>query len=344
MVLYNPTPEHAQRRLPLGAVGRTSTRSPGAGDQGVRRRPPAPDGVDLGARGQAGSRRPAVATFSIAAARPTSSGGDLLKPDIMAPGVDVVAATGPAEQQRQPAGTPTAAPRWPARTSPASPRCSSAEAPDWSPMAIKSALMTTAGVRGQRGPADPRRARRPATPPRWSWAPARSPPGDGVRPGPGVRRPGRLQWLQYTCGIGVHLTLGRRQDVCDVVGSIDPSNLNYPSIAVGDLAGKQTLTRTVTNVTNQASVYVPTVQAPPGFKVDGDAEAADRAAAGKSADLQGDDHPHRSPRSTSGRSARCAGATCAATTCAARSRCGRCPPRCRGGDRHRRVRVDRRCG
>ena len=55
--------------------------------------------------------------------------------------------------------------------------------------------------------------------------------------------------------------------MCDVSGSIDPSNLNYPSIAVGDLAGKQTVTRTVTNTTNQASVYVAKVQAPPGFTV-----------------------------------------------------------------------------
>jgi hypothetical protein len=36
---------------------------------------------------------------------------------------------------------------------------------------------------------------------------------------------------------------------------------------VGDLAGKQKVTRTVTNVTNQASIYVPKVQAPAGFTV-----------------------------------------------------------------------------
>ena len=78
-------------------------------------------------------------------------------------------------------------------------------------------------------------------------------------------------WLRYACGIGQHLGVsdgnGGVVDVCTVVGSIDPSDLNYASIAVGDLAGKQTITRTVTNATAKASVYVARVQAPPGFTV-----------------------------------------------------------------------------
>ena len=50
--------------------------------------------------------------------------------------------------------------------------------------------------------------------------------------------------------------------------AIDPSDLNYPTIAVGDLAGQQTITRTVTNTsTDQASQYTPTVEAPPGTTV-----------------------------------------------------------------------------
>ena len=57
--------------------------------------------------------------------------------------------------------------------------------------------------------------------------------------------------------------------MCGLVGQIDPSDLNYPSIAVGDLAGKQTVTRTVTNTTNQASVYVPKVEAPAGLLGEG---------------------------------------------------------------------------
>ena len=52
------------------------------------------------------------------------------------------------------------------------------------------------------------------------------------------------------------------------MGSIDPSDLNYPTISVGDLAGQQTVKRTFTNIsTDQASQYQATVQAPPGFTV-----------------------------------------------------------------------------
>ena len=79
--------------------------------------------------------------------------------------------------------------------------------------------------------------------------------------------PTPLDWLQYTCGIGQHQLLGDGRTCATASGQIDPSDLNYPTIAVGDLAGKQTVTRTVTNATNQASVYVPKVQAPAGFTV-----------------------------------------------------------------------------
>ena len=46
---------------------------------------------------------------------------------------------------------------------------------------------------------------------------------------------------------------------------MDPSDLNYPSIAVGQLAGQQTVTRTLTNVEGRASQYDLSVDAPSGF-------------------------------------------------------------------------------
>ena len=120
--------------------------------------------------------------------------------------------------------------------------------------------------------------------------------------------------------------------------AIDPSDLNYPSIAVGDLAGKQTVTRTVTNTTNQASIYVPKVQAPAGFTVKVSPPIADRAAAqvGHATRWRS---PGRRRRSARSRSARSPGRTCAGTACAARSRCGRCRRGTGRGDRHRRERI-----
>jgi hypothetical protein len=67
----------------------------------------------------------------------------------------------------------------------------------------------------------------------------------------------------------VHFKVGPAPgwDVCPYVGKIDPSDLNYASIALGDLAGEQTITRTVTNVSDRQSTYVAKVQAPAGFTV-----------------------------------------------------------------------------
>jgi hypothetical protein len=65
-----------------------------------------------------------------------------------------------------------------------------------------------------------------------------------------------LDWLQYACGIGEHLALGDGSDVCGLVGEIDPNDLNYPSIAVGDLRPDVLLHRRLT-VPDQADPAPP---------------------------------------------------------------------------------------
>jgi hypothetical protein len=75
-----------------------------------------------------------------------------------------------------------------------------------------------------------------------------------------------VNWLQFSCGIGVHLQTSNG-DICDQVGAIAPNQLNYPSIAFGALPGKASVTRTVTNVTKQWDVYFGNVQAPAGYAV-----------------------------------------------------------------------------
>ncbi len=56
-------------------------------------------------------------------------------------------------------------------------------------------------------------------------------------------------WLAFLCGTG-QLTAS----YCPSI-AIDPSNLNYPSIAIGALAGSQTVMRTVTNVGSASETY-----------------------------------------------------------------------------------------
>jgi subtilisin family serine protease len=209
------------------------------------------------------NQAPAMADFS-SMGPSVSSGGDLLKPDITAPGVDVLAAVAPPGHNGQNFDLSSG-------TSMATPHISGiaalimAKHPNWSPMAVKSAMMTTAyqvdnaGKPIQRAGAD-------ATP--LDFGAGHVSPAPAFDPGL-VYESGPLDWYRYTCGVGVHFKVGPAPgwDVCPFVGKIDPSNLNYPSIAVGDLAGEQTITRTVTNVSDRMSTYAAKVQAPAGFTV-----------------------------------------------------------------------------
>jgi hypothetical protein len=65
---------------------------------------------------------------------------------------------------------------------------------------------------------------------------------------------GPVNWISFICGTG-QLT----GSLCTTFGTIDPSDLNQASIAIGDLAGAQTVTRTVKNVGATAETYTPVV-------------------------------------------------------------------------------------
>ncbi len=201
------------------------------------------------------TRAPEMATFS--SRGPALAGnGDLLKPDITAPGVDVVAPVAPPGNNGR---------TWDAYsgTSMSSPHIAGlaalmiSENPSWSPMWVKSAMMTTAGQTDNTGQPIQRGAAA-ATPLDY---------GAGhVRPGPAYR-PGLVydstypDWIRFACGSGA------TGSACDQYGSIDPSDLNYPSISVGDLAGRQTVTRTVKNISKLPGIYEAKIQAPAGTTV-----------------------------------------------------------------------------
>jgi len=204
---------------------------------------------------------PAMAGFS-SYGPSIAGGGDLLKPDITAPGVDVIAAVAPTPANygnsfATYSGTSMSAPHIAGLAA-----LLIAKHPDWSPMAVKSALMTTASTKDNQG-----------QPIQWAFGDA-TPLNYGsghVAPAPAFD-PGLVydstptDWISYGCAIG-QFQLITDASFCASYPSVDPSDLNYPSIAVGDLAGAQTIKRTVTNVTRHAGVYVPVVSAPAGFKV-----------------------------------------------------------------------------
>ncbi|HEY5848079.1 MAG TPA: S8 family serine peptidase [Microlunatus sp.] len=191
-----------------------------------------------------------------------AGGGDLLKPDITAPGVSVIAAVAPPGNDGLDFNAYDG-------TSMSTPHISGIAAmikqkhPTWSPMWIKSALMTTATTLTNRG--NPiKRGANTATPLDYGSGHVR--PAQAFSPGL-VYDSSYVDWLAYGCAIG-QIQLVTPAGFCNQLPAIDPSDFNSPSIAVASLAGSQTVTRTFTNTSpDQASQYKPTVQAPPGTTV-----------------------------------------------------------------------------
>jgi hypothetical protein len=185
--------------------------------------------------------------------------GDLLKPDITAPGVDVVAAVAPPGNNNN---------SWDSYqgTSMSAPHITGIAAllkgknPSWSPMWIKSALMTTASPKDSGG-GTIKRGGAAATPLNFGNGHVRA--ANAFNPGL-IYDSSPTEWLEYGCAIGqIQLISG----LCPSVRTIDPSDFNNASIAVGDLVGAQTVTRRVTNVTQRAGVYEAVVEAPAGVTV-----------------------------------------------------------------------------
>ncbi|MDX2932399.1 S8 family serine peptidase [Streptomyces ipomoeae] len=204
-----------------------------------------------------------VTDFSSSGPDPFSD-GDLLKPDIAAPGEAVPAGTVPGTKAGF-AGTFGFA----SGTSMAAPHIAGLAAllkqlhPDWSPMEIKSALMTTATTKDGAGDPIGRQQADSATPIDY---------GAGT---PRVTRaadPGLVydstsaDWTAYLCAIGLPPAAQDGTDACATAAKLDPSDLNYASISVGDLLGSQTVTRKVTNVSARTSTYRAELQTPAGFK------------------------------------------------------------------------------
>src|SRR4029450_2098075 len=83
-----------------------------------------------------------------------------------------------------------------------------------------------------------------------------------------VYNSGFNDWLAFLCGA----TNGGDPDTCTALVnagySTEPSNMNVASIAIGDLAGIQTVTRKVTNGGSSAATYTPSTSGLAGITVD----------------------------------------------------------------------------
>ncbi len=189
-----------------------------------------------------------------------AGGGDLLKPDITAPGVDVIAAVAPTENDRDfdsLSGTSMSAPHIAGLA-----LLMMQENPELGPAGVKSAMMTTARTTNTEG-GQIQRTGSDASP--LDYGSGEVVPTPAYSPGL-IYDAGFDDWFEYACSINQLQLVLQDPSSCD--GADDPSDLNYPTIAIGDLAGTQTVTRTVTNVTDADATYSSdTSQAPPGVEM-----------------------------------------------------------------------------
>lgn len=182
-----------------------------------------------------------------------ASGGVLLKPDVIAPGQSILAAVAPPGNHGRSFDLYDG-------TSMSSPHVAGIAAlfkelnPSWSPMAIKSALMTTA-YDVLDGPNT-----NPAVIFRQGAGHVK--PLAAMDPGL-VFDAGFKDWLGFLCGTQLPTSF------CTAAGVpvVAPSNMNVASIALGALPGIQTVTRRVTNVGKSTTTYTGSYTGLAGFGV-----------------------------------------------------------------------------
>lgn len=132
--------------------------------------------------------------------------------------------------------------------------------PDWSPAAIKSALMTTA--RQDITQADGDTAALP-----FDFGSGHIAPNPANDPGL-VYDVSNDEYDAYACGIDAPSVDQARCDQLATAGfSFAPADLNLASIAVSQLANQRTVSRRVTSVNSETETYTVEVTPPPGIDV-----------------------------------------------------------------------------
>ena len=204
-----------------------------------------------------GGEAPRTAEFS--SRGPLVAGnGDVLKPDLIAPGQDILAAVAPPGQGGLEFNLMSG-------TSMSAPHVAGLAAllrdlhPDWSPMMIKSALMTTGSdVKDGEASDDPNLI--------FKQGAGHVQPTSAADPGL-VYDSGAQDWLAFLCGSTSGVDAGACDELEASGRSLDPSDLNTPSIGIGLLAGAQTVTRAVTNVSDETATYAASVTGLAGIDV-----------------------------------------------------------------------------
>ena len=211
-------------------------------------------------------KQPAPTIASFSGRGPNMADVNVLKPDLAAPGVGVIASVTPAYTQDQrnqlAAGTLAAGPAWASYdgTSMATPHVTGVSLlikqahPTWSPSAIKSALMTTAFDTLDDGLTGMENGKLP-----WSQGAGFINPAKALDPGL-VYDMGKADYVRYQCLTQKSLVAASD---CTTYGTLDQTyNLNLPSITLGAMVGTTVVNRTVTNVGTAQATYTATATLP----------------------------------------------------------------------------------
>lgn len=211
--------------------------------------------------------KPAPVMAGFSSRGPNAGDANILKPDLTAPGVDIIAQGTPditqAQRDQVAAGTyvPPAAWTTLSGTSMSSPHVAGLALllrqayPAWSPAAIKSALMTTGFSTLNDGLAGAQNGLLP-----WAQGAGHVAPQAAINPGL-VYDAGKADWVRYQCKVNRPAVPAAD---CSTFGTLDETyNLNLPSITAGSIyTNGVTVTRRVTNVGGAAAVYTAAANVP----------------------------------------------------------------------------------
>ncbi|XP_020079963.1 subtilisin-like protease SBT3.6 isoform X1 [Ananas comosus] len=214
---------------------------------------------------------PEVAYFS--SRGPSSLSPSVLKPDIAAPGVNILAAWPPASML-----SPTSRPvnfRIDSGTSMSCPHISAVVAllksihPDWSPTAIKSALVTTANARDEYGLSIVAEGAPYKQADAFDHGGGHVDPNKALDPGL-VYDTGVSDYIRFLCSMGYNnsaiSSMTQHNTACKSSRQ-SKKDLNLPSISIPELRKTLTVSRTVTNVGPVNAVYRARIEAPKGVHV-----------------------------------------------------------------------------
>ncbi|TXG52014.1 hypothetical protein EZV62_021183 [Acer yangbiense] len=219
---------------------------------------------------------PVIAYFS---SRGPAKSRNILKPDIAAPGVDILAAWMGNDTQDALQGKEPPLFNVISGTSMSCPHVSGIAAnvkhqnPSWSPSAIRSAIMTTATQNNNKKAAITTDSGSIATP--YDFGAGEISPTAPLQPGL-VYETDIVDYLNFLCYSGYNIsnikviaTTIPKNFTCPEESSIDLiSNINYPSISISGFKESRTVTRTATNVAGDGeSSYVVSTDAPKGISV-----------------------------------------------------------------------------